>query len=94
MYSIIENRRLITAYPCFEADNDSAEPANQYTKIDSNTALILFISPLYTHSHVTQQWYAHAVYITPRGNHFGGMVTKFGKSGLHALIQKVSLKQQ
>ena len=48
-YTIIENRRLITAYPCFEADNDS-EPANQNTKIDSNTALILFISPLYTHS--------------------------------------------
>ena len=46
--SIIENRRLITAYPCFEADNDSAEPANQNTKIDSNTALIVFISPLYT----------------------------------------------
>ena len=46
--SIIENRHL--AYPCFEADNDSAKSANQNTKIDSNTALILFISPLYKHS--------------------------------------------
>ena len=64
----LENRHLITAYPCFEADNDSAEPANQNTKIDSNTALILFISPLYKPLHVTRQWYARAVYITPRGN--------------------------
>ena len=29
--------------------------------------------------HVPRQWYAHAVYITPRGNHVGGVVTKFGR---------------
>ena len=57
MTSINENRHLITAYPCFEADNDSAEPANLNTKIDSKTALILFISQLYTHSpRSTRQW--------------------------------------